>query len=133
MYGEVTYDVWLFHSRRMVDYVHSDELRFKYDDLERRRRHDERACYRENLRRGEYYNIGRRIGRVRERSHIRTGYPRAQSAERNRNILASHDNHQQRGRSVPPENENWGAFLADFAKAVYRDKRGDRDFSNNAQ
>jgi len=133
MYGEVTYTVWLFHSRRVVDYVHSDELRFKYDDLQRRRGHDEMAYFRGDLRRGEYYRRGRRMGGGRERSQARTWHSRAQSADRNRNILASHDNNQGRATSVPPENRNWGAFLADFAKAVYRDQGGDRDFNNDEQ
>jgi len=131
MYGEVTYDVWLFHSRRLVDYVHSDELRFKYDDLERRRRHEEIAYFREDLTRGDYDRRGRRMARGRERSQARTCYVRAHSADRNRNILAS--NQQERAFSVPPENRNWGAFLADFAKAVYRGQGGDRDFNNDEQ
>jgi len=133
MYGEVTYDVWLFHSRRVVDYVHSDELRFKYVDLERRRRHDEIAYIREDLTRGEYYSRGRRMGGGRERSHARICYPRAHSLDRNRNILARHDNQQERACSVPPENRNWGAFMADFAKAVYRGQAGDRDVNNDEQ
>lgn len=133
MYGEVTYDVWLFHSRRVVDYVHSDELRFKYDDLERRRRHDEIAYIQEDLTRGEYYRRGRRMVGGRERSHARACYPRAHSLDRNRNIFASHDNQQERAFSVPPENRNWGAFLADFANAVYRGQGGDRDVNNDGQ
>merc|ERR1719317_100255 len=104
MYGEITYSVWLFDSRRMVDYVHCGELRFNcHDDLERRLRGEEIALWREDMRRinqkldrqqrGRGFFRDRRMdtfggGRGRSQRAARAWYPRAHSVDRNKHISA---------------------------------------------
>jgi len=140
MYGEITYSVWLLESRRMIDYVRTDELRFKnHHDLERRLRDDEIARYHEEvrnmnigyshnqrdwgLRRGE----GMDIGRGRSRRTARAWQPRARSADGNFHLSPKRNHQRERAVSVPPENTNWPVFLAEFAKATYRDHIVGRD------
>jgi len=149
MYGEVTYSVWLFDSRRMVDYVRSDELRFKYhDDLERRLRGEEIALWREDMRRinqkldrqqrGRGFFRDRRMdtfggGRGRSQRAARAWYPRAHSVDRNKHISARPDYQHERALSVPPDNTSLPAFFAEFAKAIYQGPRGDCAFSEDEQ
>jgi len=149
MYGEVTYAVWLLESRRMIDYVRSEELRFKHHlDLERRLRNDEVAHYRDEVRnmnfarsrnqrfwrgdRMDRFGVGR--GRTRHPAHV--WQPRAQSANGNFNLSPRRNIQRDRALSVPPENTNWPVFLAEFAKATYRDHNrdnsGDDQHFNNA-
>jgi len=134
MYGELTYTVWLFDSRRMVDYVRPDELRFRYhQDMERRRREDEIARYREDLRqltlkiarkqRGREFSRGRRGetylgGRGRSQHAARVWQPRAHSVDGNIRMSARPERQPERATSVPPGNQSWPVFLAQFAKAV---------------
>jgi len=136
MYGEVTYSVWLLDSRRMVDYVRADELRFKHHyDLERRLREDEILRQRDETlefsrnhwERG--FSRGRRRDRYRgdTRRTAHAWQPRARSVDRNLHIPSKRIVRNERALSVPPENTNWPAFLAEFAKAI----RVDRDYSGD--
>jgi len=134
MYGELTYTVWLFDSRKMMDFVRPDELRFRYhQDMERRRREDEVARCREDLRqltlklarkqRGREYSRGRKIeylgGRGRSQHAARVWQPpRAHSVDGNVRISARQERQPERATSVPPGNQSWPVFLAQFAKAV---------------
>jgi len=147
MYGEITYSVWLFESRRMIDYVRTDELRFKHhQDLERRLRDDEIARYRDEERdiNLEYscnqldrgFSRGDRmdrfvVGRGRSRRSARAWQPRARSAGGNFHTSYNRDIQRDRALSVPPENTNWPVFLADFARATYGDRKVDRDHSGD--
>jgi len=140
MYGELTYSVWLFESRRMVEFVRSDELRFKYHaDMERRIRDDELVRRREDRRRMTLklarqqrdggFARGRRMdtyggGRGRSQRAARTWHPRSHSVDGNVLIPVRQDRQQERATSVPPDNTSWPAFFAEFAKA-YNDRRGD--------
>jgi len=149
MYGEITYSVWLFDSRRMVDYVHCGELRFNcHDDLERRRRDEEIARCGEEMRRinlkldrqqrgGGFFRDRRMdtVGGQRGRSQraARARFPRACSADRKKHMSARPDYQQERAMSVPPENTSWPAFFAEFAKAAYRSQRGDCNFIDDEQ
>jgi len=134
MYGEITYSVWLLESRRMIHYVRSDELRFKHHlDLERRLRNDEVAHYRDEVRNmnfthsrnPRFWRADRMdrfgVGRGRSRYSARVWQPRARSTDGNFNLSPPRNIQRDRALSVPPENTNWPAFLAEFAKATYRD------------
>lgn len=143
MYGEITYSVWLLESRRMIDYVRTDELRFKHHhDLERRLRDDEIARYHDDARnmnisyshnqRGRGFRRGDRmdgfgVGRGRSWRTARAWQPRARSADGNFHLSPQRNNQRVRAVSVPPENTNWPVFLAEFAKATYRDHIVERD------
>lgn len=149
MYGELTYSVWLFDSRRMVEFVRSDELQFKYHaDLERRLRVDELTRCREDMKhitlklarqqRGGGFVRGRRMdtyvggcGKTQRKAGAR--YPRAHSADNNVHIPSRQDRQQERAMSVPPENTSWPAFFAEFAKATYRGHGGDCYVSGDEQ
>jgi len=147
MYGEITYSIWLLHERRMLEFVRTDELRFKYHhELEKRLRDDEILQRRDELR-GTNYEFaryerdralyrGRRMdtfggGRGRSQRSARARDPRARSAEGNYHISARRDAQYERAMSVPPENTNWPVFLAEFAKLIYRDRGADRDYSGD--
>jgi len=146
MYGEITYSVWLLHERRMLEFVRTDELRFKYHhELEKRLRDDEILHRRDELRENNYEFAryerdrglyrGRRMdtfggGRGRSRRSARARDPRARSAEGNYHITARRDPQYERAMSVPPENTNWPVFLAEFAKLIYRDRGADRDYND---
>jgi len=143
MYGETTYSVWLLESRRMIDYVRTDELRFKHHyDLQRRLRDDEIARYNDEARnmnisyshtqRGRGFRRGDRmdrfgVGRGRSGRTARAWQPRARSADGNFHLSPQRNHQRERAVSVPPENTNWPVFLAEFAKATYRDHLADRD------
>jgi len=147
MYGEITYSVWLLNERRMLEFVRTDELRFKYHhELERRLRDDEILHRRDELRETNYeftryerdrgLSRGRRMdtyggGRGRSRRSARAGQLRARSAEGNFHISARRDTQNERAMSVPPENTNWPVFLAEFAKLIYRDRSADRHYSGD--
>jgi len=134
MYGELTYTVWLYDSRRMVDFVRSDELRFRYHhEVERRLREDEMARYREELRqinlklvrhqRVREFSRGRRLdtyggGRGQSQQVARARRHRAYSADGNFHISATPNRNQERATSVPPGNQFWPHFLAEFAKSL---------------
>jgi len=148
MYGELTYSVWLFDSRRMVEFVCADELRFKYHaDLKRRLREDELARHREDIReitrklaRQQHdvgYVRGRRMdtrgGRGRSQRAARAWYPRAHSVDEHVHNPLREDRQKERAMSVPPENTSWPAFFAEFAKATYRGRRGDCYASDDEQ
>lgn len=144
MYGEITYRVWLLHERRMLDFVRTDELRFKHHhELERRLRDDEIAHHRDELRETNYefardrgFLRGRRMdtyGEVRGRSRRSARawqQLRARSAEGNSYMSARHAQHE-RALSVPPENTNWPHFLAEFVNEIYRERIPDRDHSGD--
>jgi len=141
MYGEITYSVWLLDSGRMIDFVRTDELRFKHHyDLEKRLRDDEILRRRdEEYSRNHWetgFSRGRRMDtyrgeRGRSQRTARAWQPRARSADGNFHITERRDVQHERALSVPPENTNWPAFLAEFTRAMCQDKRVDRDNSGD--
>jgi len=148
MYGERTYSVWLLDSRRMVDFVRADELRFKYhDDLERRRAEEIERC-REDMRRinleltrqqgDRGFVRGRRMdrfggGRGISQRAARTWQTRAHSTDRKVYVPEGAERQNERALSVPPVTASWPAFFAEFAKATYCGPRDDRDVFEDEQ
>lgn len=154
MYGELTYTVWLFESGRMVNYVRSDELRFRYrQDLERRQREEEIARCQEDLRliniklarqqREREFSRGRVIntymggrGRSQHAARAWRPQPRAHSVDGNMHISAR-PVREERATSVPPGNQSWPVFLAEFAKGLEKceynvDEHQMNEFDNEA-
>jgi len=147
MYGELTYSIYLLESGKIVDYVRMEELRFRNPlDLERRLREEEIARCREDMRqinlklarqqRRGISGRGHRMntyygGRGRSRNASRSWY-RARSADRNLHISGRPDRQPQRAQSVPPGNQTWPEFLAEFAKAACREpKEDDNEYSDH--
>jgi len=127
MYGELTYNVWLLDTERMEEYVRAEELRFRYpEDLEKRRRDDEIARCREDLRQinlklaRQQRERGFSRGRREERQGDWT--QRAQSADGNVHFVARPDRQEPRSMSVPPV--HWPEFLAEYAKNQFLGRRG---------
>lgn len=134
MYGELTYSVWRWDTRRTEDYVHTDELRFRNPrDLERRLKEDEIVrvdeivrCQEDlrqlNLEQARYQRVRGPVlrGRRPQRAARAWKQTRAQSVEVNTQIPVRENRPENRAMSVPPAEVNWAAFLAEFAKVTCR-------------
>jgi len=126
MYGELTYSVWRKDTRRIEDYVHTDELRFRNPrDLERRLREDEIVRCQEDLRQLNFEQARQQRkrgmsmrGRRPQRAARAWTQPRAQSVEVNAQLPIAGNPPEHRSMSVPPAGINWAEFLAEFAKVT---------------
>jgi len=128
MYGELTYSVWRKDTRRIEDYVHTDELRFRNPrDLERRLREDEIVRCQEDLRQLNFEQARQQRkrgmsmrGRRPQRAARAWTQPRAQSVEVNAQLPIAGNPPEHRSMSVPPAGINWAEFLAEYTKATVR-------------